>query len=387
MLTRGHLIGQIIDDLAGIAAQARQRGRLHLFDIHTHVEDFAKEMLNRALGLGLSNLNTEHSNNPGLDLGDAAAGWAFQVTADKSGAKVKDTLDNIDAAQRAKYPISAFSLLARSRGLHIPGELRQFGFTPDMVWDFNDVCGRIMTLPIDTLVDLAGYISRETRRVRIELEIPDEDGKFPTGIDNLIEGLPRPQLSDAAKMEAHFDAKETPIERDEMANSIAELSARLAALPRLTREVFKFLVERRDERSAGFHDDFRISDPKLRRIYHGDDLDGDLALLQEARLLSANEPDNHGEAGYWRIRFPGSGYNFHLIFIEYVTDLGLDLHKPLVTLDFSDSRAGTPNRLGHMEFFAGALPASVTKRRARSTNRERPARLGCRRRRRATDGD
>lgn len=37
MLTRGHRTGQIIDDLAGIAAQARQRGRLHLFDIHTHV--------------------------------------------------------------------------------------------------------------------------------------------------------------------------------------------------------------------------------------------------------------------------------------------------------------------------------------------------------------
>jgi len=52
MLTRGHLIGQIVDDLAGIAAQAKQRARLHLFDIHTHVEDFAKEvMVERSSGL------------------------------------------------------------------------------------------------------------------------------------------------------------------------------------------------------------------------------------------------------------------------------------------------------------------------------------------------
>ena len=55
MLTRGHLIGQIVDDLAAISAQARQRGRLHLFDIHTYVEDFVKEVLNRALDLNLSN--------------------------------------------------------------------------------------------------------------------------------------------------------------------------------------------------------------------------------------------------------------------------------------------------------------------------------------------
>lgn len=340
MLTRGHLIDQIVDDLAGIAAQAKQRARLHLFDIHTHVEDFAKEVLNRALGLGLSNLNQEHSNNPGLDLGDVSSGWAFQVTADKSGAKVRETLEKIDANQRAKYPNIRILVIGEKQGSYtFTGEpYESFDFTPEMVWDFNDVCSRIMSLSIDTLVDLAGYVSRETRRVRIELEIPDEEGRFPTSIDKLIEALPKPQLSDATKMEAHFETKDASmmIDRPEMEKAIAALSGKLASLPRLTREVFKFLVERRDERTSGFSDDFRISDPKLRRIYHGDDLDGDLALLSEAGLLSVNEPDNHGEAYYWRIHFPGSGYSFHLTFMEYVTDLGLDLRKPLVTLDFSD---------------------------------------------------
>jgi hypothetical protein len=338
MLTRGHLIGQIVDDLAGIAAQAKQRARLHLFDIHTHVEDFAREVLNRALGLGLSNLNAEHSNNPGLDLGDATSGWAFQVTADKSGAKVKETLEKIDATQRAKYPNIRVLVIGEKQGSYtFNGEpYASFSFTPEMVWDFNDVCGRIMSLSIDKLVDLQSYVSRETRRVRIELEIPDEEGRFPTSIENLIEALPRPQLSDAAKMDAHFNARGTPIDRAEAEKAIAELSRRLSALPRLTREVFKFLVERRDERSAGFNDNFRVSDPKLRRIYHGDDLEGDLALLSEANLLSINEPDNHGEAYYWRLHFPGAGYSFHHTFVEYVADLKIDLRKPLVTLDFSD---------------------------------------------------
>ena len=57
---------------------------------------------------------------------------------------------------------------------------------------------------------------------------------------------------------------------------------------------------------------------------------------QEAGLISANEPDNPGESWYWSLHFPGSKHSFNLIFIEYVTDLALDLRKPLVTLDFSD---------------------------------------------------
>lgn len=338
MLTRGHLIGQIVDDLAAIAAQARQRGRLHLFDIHTYVEDFVKEVLNRTLDLDLSNLNVEHSNNPGLDLGDPAKGWAFQVTVDKSSAKVKETLDKIDTAQRAKYPNIRVLVLGEKQGSYtFTGEpYASFGFTEAMVWDFDDVCIRIMSLKIQQLIDLAEYVSRESRRVRIELEIPDEHGNFSTSIDHLIEALPQPRLSDAAKMDAYFDAQNLPIDRNEMEQAIKELSARLARLPRLTREVFKFLVERRDERTVGNFDEFRISDPQLRRIYRGDDLNGDLSLLTEARLLSSNEPDERGDAWYWRLQFPGARSNFHSLFIKYAEAHNLSLRKPLVTLDFSD---------------------------------------------------
>jgi hypothetical protein len=340
MLTRGHLIGQIVDDLAGIAAQAKQRARLHLFDIHTHVENFAKEVLNLALGLNLSNLNTEHSNNPGLDLGDATKGVAFQVTADKSGAKVRETLEKIDAAQRAKYTDIRILVIGEKQGSYtFAGEPYQsFGFTQEMVWDFNDVCSKIMPLPIDKLIDLAGYVSRETRRVRIELEIPDQEGRFPTSIDSLIEALPKPQLSDGTKMVEYYKKKfgAGHVDPDEMKKGIAELSAKLATLPRLTREVFKVLIERRDGPTRFSSDPLRISDPKLRRIYHGDDLDGDLALLSAVGLLSVDEPEEPRGAIYWRVHFPRSASNFGLTFTEYVDDLELDLRKSIVILDFSD---------------------------------------------------
>ncbi len=338
MLTRGHLIGQIVDDLAAIAAQATQRGRLHLFDIHTYVEDFVKEVLNRTLGLNLSNLNAEHSNNPGLDLGDPAMGWAFQVTADKSSTKVKETLEKIDSAQRAKYPKIRVLVIGDKQGAYtFNGEpYASFGFTEDMIWDFNDVCSRIMSLKIETLMDLAEYVSRESRRVQVELEIPDQHGNFSTSIAHLIEALPQPQLSDAAKMQAHFAEQGQSIDRNEMEKAIKELSAKLAKLPRLTREVFKFLVERRDERTVGTFEEFRISDPQLRRIYRGNDLDGDLSLLTEARLLSSNAPDELGEAWYWRLHFPGTKHHFHSLFVEYAETHDFGLRKPLVILDFSE---------------------------------------------------
>ncbi|WP_212481846.1 hypothetical protein, partial [Bradyrhizobium liaoningense] len=126
------------------------------------------------------------------------------------------------------------------------------------------------------------------------------------------------------------------VERSAYEEAIKKLSAKLASLPRLTREVFKFLVERRDEHTAGITDDFRIADPKLRRIYRGDDLNGDLALLEEAGLIDGNEPDEPRGAPYWRLYFPGRDHAFHHLLVDYLTDMKVDLRKPLVMLDFSD---------------------------------------------------
>ncbi|TZG32400.1 SMEK domain-containing protein [Agrobacterium sp. B1(2019)] len=335
MITRGHLIGQVVDDLTGIAAQAKQRANLHLFDLNTYIEDFAKEVLNRVLDLGLINLNSETANNPGLDLGDLKKGWAFQITGDKSLKKVKYTLEKIDAAQRAKYPHIRILVIGEKQGSYtLTGEpYASFAFTEDMIWDFDDVCSRLMSMPIDTLKDLADYVSRETRRVRIELEIPDDEGVFPTSIDKLVEALPKPQLTDAARINAYIDSENIFLDDDVALAVITEMSRRLSLLPRLTREVFKLLIERRDDRMS--HDVFRISEPKLRRIYQGGDLDGDLALLVDAGLIDWNEPDDYGRPPYYRILLPGDD-GFCSVFVDFAREKGIDLRKPLVTLDFSD---------------------------------------------------
>lgn len=336
MLTRGLLIGQIVDDLSGIAAQARQRALLHLFDIHTHVEDFICEVLNRVLHLNLSNLNAGGINHPGLDLGDASAGWAFQVTTDKSSAKVKSTLEKVTDEDRQTYKNIRIMVIGSKQGSYsFTGEPYDgFGFTADMVWDFDDVCAKLMSLPLDEIADLARYVAGETQRVRMELEIPDENGVYPTSIDALVEALPKPRLSDAAKMEAHFLAKETPIDRPDAEENIKKLSGMLARLPRQTREVFRMMVERREKADSWGR--LRINDPSLRRIYRADDLDGDLELLSDVRLIDLSPPDDPGLPAYWELLIPGYNTNFHLIFLEYASEAGINLNKPLVALDYSD---------------------------------------------------
>ncbi|MBO0957366.1 SMEK domain-containing protein [Citrobacter freundii] len=92
MITRGYFIGQIIDELTSITDKIKNRAKLGLTDIHIHLEDFYRDILNITLDLNLINLNQERQNSPGLDLGDVAKEIAFQITGDKSSAKVNETL-------------------------------------------------------------------------------------------------------------------------------------------------------------------------------------------------------------------------------------------------------------------------------------------------------
>lgn len=67
MSSRGHFLGQIVDDLDAIASQVRQRCAVGQNDLNRVLEDFFKEILNLVRGANLRNLNKDRSNAPGLD--------------------------------------------------------------------------------------------------------------------------------------------------------------------------------------------------------------------------------------------------------------------------------------------------------------------------------
>ncbi|WP_180834574.1 SMEK domain-containing protein, partial [Vibrio parahaemolyticus] len=56
MITRGHLIGEIVDGLTSISQQVSTRCQLGLTDLNRYLEDFFKDYLNEALSLSLVNL-------------------------------------------------------------------------------------------------------------------------------------------------------------------------------------------------------------------------------------------------------------------------------------------------------------------------------------------
>lgn len=95
MSSRGHFIGQIIDDLDSIASQVRQRCKLGHIDLNRVLEDFFKELLNLVYSINLRNLNNDRSNAPGIDLGDKAARIAYQITSQAKSQKINDTLRKI----------------------------------------------------------------------------------------------------------------------------------------------------------------------------------------------------------------------------------------------------------------------------------------------------
>jgi hypothetical protein len=114
LLTRGYFIGEIVDALSDVAGQVSTRGRLGLFDLNKHAEDFFKTILNHLYSYSLENLNAERSNAPGLDLGDRSNGIAFQITAERTSAKVNNTLAKLSDEQIKAYPKIRILMIAGS---------------------------------------------------------------------------------------------------------------------------------------------------------------------------------------------------------------------------------------------------------------------------------
>src|SRR5690554_3653690 len=103
MITRGLIIGKIVDDIAGLKYQIQTRNKLKLYDLTLVCEDFFREVLNLIYNYDLVNLNNERSNEPGIDLGDQRTKVAYQITSEKYSKKIKKTLKAITDEQKQTY--------------------------------------------------------------------------------------------------------------------------------------------------------------------------------------------------------------------------------------------------------------------------------------------
>jgi hypothetical protein len=337
MITRGYFLGEIVDGLGDIARQVETRSKLNLNDLPVFVEAFFKEVLNIIFDFKLEGLNQEQSNFPGLDLGDKVNRCAFQVTAQRSSQKVNDTLGKITDQALEDYPKVRILVVGTKQGHYTidPDKAQRTGFKEQDVIDINDLCKLALDLPIDRLQTLFDHLRQETARVKVELEIPDDEGNYPTTMFDHVEAQPAARLTDCVAFTSFEGAEGWGLSPSDAREQLESLGRELSRLPRITREFFAIMIERRnrDKRWIG-SDRFNINADSLERIVRYRDGEGELRILQSHHFVRLDEPHEQGESPVWTLFFPGTK-DLHLLMDEYIEAKGLSWRRVIVDVDFS----------------------------------------------------
>jgi len=347
MITRGHFIGEIVDELSAVASQIAMRSKLGLLDLNVFSESFFKDVLNAIYGWQLQGLNQSRSNEPGLDLGDESHKVAVQVTSRSDATKVNSTLTKITADQAKKYSTFFVLVAGEKRSTYkLDAKLSsKYNFQEKNILDVQDLCRKTLDLPIDKLQHLHRTIRTNVAKVLIELEVPDPDtGKFPTSGFDKWEVKPEAKVGDGQKFAAWVEEESntplTPKEIENVRKDLIMLGHRLRRLPRVTREFLVMLLERKSPRkSTRFTDAFKtVRLDTVEREYGGGaaELKGELGLLEDEGFVQVNgeESYEHGEPEIG-MRIPADTDDLAMGFLEYVKAKKLDLRNVLGQIDLS----------------------------------------------------
>jgi hypothetical protein len=338
MLTRGYFFGEIVDDLANLGGQVRMRNALNLFDLTVATENFFRDFLNIVIGASLQNLNAERSNQPGLDLGDESQAIGIQVTSSATTTKVNSTLEKITAQQASKYKkIVVLGLNKRQQTYALdPTLAEKYKFTADDIWDLDSIARKAFDLKIDELQALYNLVKSNSARIKIELEVPDENGNYLTSGFDMWELRTKQKIGDGSAFMKKCVVESTQL--DEIQKGLRKLGADLSRLPRITREFLAMLYERREQgKSRRFEDGWsHLLLSKVKREYRGDDLKGELDILSHAGFLEINGEDEYDlgppEIG---IRIPTKSHELEMEFVSFVEENKLGFRNVIGNVDLS----------------------------------------------------
>lgn len=346
MITRGHFIGEIVDELSIISEQVRLRNKLGMTDLSVIVENFFRDLLNAVFDCELENLNQNRSNEPGLDLGDKNKddGFGIQVTSNASSDKVNKTLAKITSDQAKIYKkIIVFVVGKRQTSYTLDDELvEKYKFVQDNIWDVDTLARQVVSLEIDKLQKVHRIVRANTVRLKIELEVPDDDGNFPTSGFDQWEQRATPRPGTGVPYTMFFNSEYGNLNEEQIfaiQKEIANLANRLTRLPRITREFFAILFERRERGDSrrGFTGIAmqHLLMSKVKREFKGDDLNGELEILRHAGFLFI-ECEDQEEYGPPEI-FIKISHNEDLLggFVEFVEHNKLSFRKVIGEADLS----------------------------------------------------
>jgi hypothetical protein len=332
MITRGLIIGKVVDDLANLKYQIETRNRLGQLDLTKFCEDFARELLNITYDTNLQNLNKTRSNNPGLDLGDEKNKIAYQITSQKTSAKINETLAAITAEQKDQYDnIKVFILGEKQTSYTLDDDLvASFGFVKESdIVDIDSLLRDIVLLDIEKLDIIYSLFQREFRQVKIELEPLDEKGNFESSYYNVTEKKPAKPAENGILFigvpDKHYER-----EKDEL----DDLYETLSSVPRVTREILAIIVEKgKFESDFGRGDRYGIIPAALEKFMKltENELMIELNILIDAGLLSISEKTvGHREIPYLVL----SGETQNLLY-NWLIEEKHSVRTVLNTMDFT----------------------------------------------------
>jgi hypothetical protein len=166
VLIREEALKTIMDGLSWLAMECKLRGPLHLFDSNTISHELFCRLLNEVYDIALVQTDRIKANFPAIDLGDEVNKRCFQITTEKDGAKVQNTLDSFTehklGEQYSRLQILVIGEKQRSyKSVKIPPAVT---FDPDAdILDLRDFLKLIEALSTEKLTRLAKIVRMEVK--------------------------------------------------------------------------------------------------------------------------------------------------------------------------------------------------------------------------------
>lgn len=341
MLTRGKVLGEILDGLSQLSFTLQTRGKFGLFDLNRYCEDFAKYLLNLIYEYELNNLNDVRLNEPGIDLGDKTNRIAFQITTNKTSAKVKETLEKITDEHKNDYnKFKIFILGTKQSSYTIPESLKNsmnFDESEDIL-DFQDIESKILSLSIEKIKQVYEFLEDNLIRLYSDLGVDETPDRESTSILSSLEINPAYTFSNFELLYRYIENEAeraiTEKEKEIFNKAFKEFVNVLSSLPKITREFFYALFYKAGD--ADLYGNFELDDEMMRRFLHIDEhrYNQELRILVDKQLINYEEEETY----HHTITIAGSAAKeFVLHYIKKVAENeeGIDLKEILVDLKFS----------------------------------------------------
>lgn len=283
MITRGHLIGEIVDNISELQNQINFRSRLGLLDLNKYCEDFICEILNIIYNYKLKNVNESKSNEPAIDLGDESNRIAFQITSTATSTKVNKTLSNLTKKQKASYDTFNILILGKKQTSYSidPKDITGIEFTPNTnIMDLLDISRAIVMLDQDKLLLVHKKFQQRIHIILSELDVPDENGEFRDSLKKKYEWAPDTIPLNALLLES-LENEYSSLE------NVIEIFNELGKLPRVTREILELIILDGDHEGEYFQ--IHIDVFRRKSNIPANHLREDLDILIRAKILNYDD--------------------------------------------------------------------------------------------------